>query len=258
MKRVHMKERILKNISGSYLVEGAICLPLFIIGIVTFLSVILMYAAVENANYVGADEMRRAMAEAGVFPSHITASRRIKNRMMEYSHLVESASIRDLRFRTEYMGIDEAIAISADMELRASNPMNFMSSARYRMSVMSRAYVGRKRPLKPATDGDMQDKNAAGVYVFPKRGEKYHRDGCTFMKAGTVTRSLDPYVRKQYKGCPVCRSGRAKDGTTVYIFPKYGEGYHLKSCGVLNRRYMEMEKETALERGYTPCSKCGG
>lgn len=258
MKRVHMKERILKNISGSYLVEGAICLPLFIIGILTFLSVILMYAAVENANYVGADEMRRAMAEARIFPSHITASRRIKNRMMEYSHLVESTSIRDLRFRTEYKGIDEVIAISMDMELKARNPMNFMSSARYRMSLMSRAYVGKKRSLKPATDSDMQDKNAAGVYVFPKRGEKYHREGCTFMKAGTVTRSLDPYVRKQYKNCPVCHSSKAKNGTTVYVFPKYGEGYHLKSCGVLNRRYMEMEKETALERGYTPCSKCGG
>lgn len=258
MKRVHMKERILKNISGSYLVEGAICLPLFIIGIVTFLSVILMYAAVENANYVGADEMRRAMAEAGIFPSHITASRRIKNRMMEYSHLVESTSIRDLRFRTEYKGIDEAIAISMDMELKARNPMNFMSSARYRMSLMSRAYVWKKRSLKPATDSDMQDKNAAGVYVFPKRGEKYHREGCTFMKAGTVTRSLDPYVRKQYKNCPVCHSSKAKNGTTVYVFPKYGEGYHLKSCGVLNRRYMEMERETALERGYSPCSKCGG
>lgn len=258
MKRVYMKERILKNISGSYLVEGAICLPLFIIGIVTFLSVILMYAAVENANYVGADEMRRAMAEAGIFPSHITASRRIKKRMMEYSHLVESTSIRDLRFRTEYKGIDEVIAISMDMELKARNPMNFMSSARYRMSLMSRAYVGKKRSLKPATDSDMQDKNAAGVYVFPKRGEKYHREGCTFMKAGTVTRSLDPYVRKQYKNCPVCHSSKAKNGTTVYVFPKYGEGYHLKSCGVLNRRYMEMEKETALERGYTPCSKCGG
>ena len=51
------------NKKGSYLVEGALCLPLFIVFVVVLLSVILMYAAIENGYYCTADEMRRAMME---------------------------------------------------------------------------------------------------------------------------------------------------------------------------------------------------
>ena len=59
-----------------------------------------------------------------------------------------------------------------------------------------------------------------------------------------------------------CRRGsyvvEAATGTRVYVFPEYGSRYHLSGCRVLERRCIEIEKDVAKARKYTPCSKCGG
>lgn len=91
--------------------------------------------------------------------------------------------------------------------------------------------------------------------MFPKRGEKYHKRGCTFLKTNTLSFALTPSIRKKYKKCPVCRSGKSANGTMVYVFPEYGESFHLQNCNVLQRKFTEIERETALERGYSPCGK---
>ena len=65
-------------------------------------------------------------------------------------------------------------------------------------------------------------------------------------------------MKKQYKSCPTCHSGRAEPGSLVYYFPAAGEDYHLSGCASLQRNYVEIDKSVAIERGYTACSKCGG
>ena len=50
----------------------------------------------------------------------------------------------------------------------------------------------------------------------------------------------------------------------VVIFPAYGKRYHLPTCTYVvkifkdNDTKVQMEKEEALRRGYTPCKVCGG
>lgn len=47
----------------------------------------------------------------------------------------------------------------------------------------------------------------------------------------------------------------------IYVFPKYGERYHIAGCKMFRiypDNYIVMFKNEAIEKGYTPCKLCGG
>lgn len=54
------------------------------------------------------------------------------------------------------------------------------------------------------------------------------------------------------------------ESVPVVIFPKYGVRFHLETCRYVKQNYrgeeykIEMEKEDAKAKGYTPCRVCGG
>src|SRR5665648_718980 len=43
-----------------------------------------------------------------------------------------------------------------------------------------------------------------------------------------------------------------------YYFLKTGEAYHGGECPTVEKYVIEIEKETAVKKGYYPCFKCGG
>ncbi len=55
-----------------------------------------------------------------------------------------------------------------------------------------------------------------------------------------------------------------KGSSRVYIFPAYGIRFHRKNCRYVRENIdertdiLEMEKEDASRKGYTPCNVCGG
>lgn len=47
----------------------------------------------------------------------------------------------------------------------------------------------------------------------------------------------------------------------VYVFPKYGERYHIQGCFTMERypeNYFPMDRKEAEEKGYSPCLVCIG
>lgn len=69
------------------------------------------------------------------------------------------------------------------------------------------------------------------------------------------------------KNTPMARAEieSPKESHIVYIFPAWGERYHKKTCKYVtdsykmdNWHYVEIQKEDAKAKGYTPCLKCGG
>lgn len=46
-----------------------------------------------------------------------------------------------------------------------------------------------------------------------------------------------------------------KQETTVYI-TKTGKKYHISSCGYLRQSKISIGKNDAINKGFTPCSKC--
>ena len=253
-----MNLKMLTNKKGSYIVEAAITLPLFIIAVVIMNSIILMYACIEDCNFIAASELRLAAAEAVIADTSVTVPYRVRKEIEGKHSLVRSSKLKEAGFRTSRWGTDELILFDLTLKLRKDNPAGINSEADYDLSLVTRAYVGRERDAGNMSADDFADDDSEPVFIFPKRGEKYHSEGCGFLRAASTSGPLTASVRSKYRSCPLCHSGKAGIGSLVYYFPAAGEDYHLSGCAALQRNYIETDKRTALERGYTACSKCGG
>ena len=246
------------NKKGSYLIEAAITLPVFIIAVVVMISIILMYACIEDCNFAAASEIRRSAAESVYADTPLLLSHRLCKDIEDDHSRVKSARVTDFGYRVSRWGFDELIAITVNTALESPNPIGIGARANYDISLVTRAYVGKIRNIAPMSEGEMSGGDSVPVFIFPKRGERYHNRGCGVLRAaktsGTLTRSL----KSKYKPCPICGSRKAKYGSLVYYFPAAGESYHLPGCASLQRNYIEVDKKDAVSRGYTPCSKCGG
>lgn len=249
--------KTLTNRRGSYILESAISLPIFIIAVMVMSSVILMYACIEDCNFIAASELRRGAAEAAVADTSVAVPYRIKKEISSKHSQIRSARLTDAGFRTSRWGIDELIAVSYRLTLATPNPLGIRAEADYELSLVTRAYVGRERDEANMSAGEFAD-GGDPVFIFPKRGERYHSRGCGFLTAASRSSALTTSIKKKYKSCPLCRSGRAGAGSLIYYFPSAGEDYHMPGCPSLQRNYIETDRTTAAERGYTPCAKCGG
>lgn len=243
---------------GSYIVEAAIALPLFLIAVLVMSSIILMYSCIESSSFAIAGEMRRSSAEAIYADTGILVPHRVKERLLRDHSQVDQARTTDFGYRVSRWGQDELIVLSMRLRLRTKNPMGLRVQADYDLSMVTRAYVGRIRDISNMTAGEMAGDDAEPVFIFPKRGEKYHSKGCGFLTAASTSGVLTSSVRRKYKPCPLCGSRKASNGSLIYYFPAAGEDYHLGGCPALQRNYIEIDKKDAQARGYTPCSKCGG
>ena len=96
------------------------------------------------------------------------------------------------------------------------------------------------------------------VYVFPKRGERYHRDGCSTMKAGDIETVLTRSLRRKYKACQICKPGKLPDGALVCIYSDASDVFHRRSCASITKSYETMTRSEAERKGYTPCMHCIG
>ena len=253
-----MSSKIHINKKGSYLLEAVISLPVFIIAVIVMSSVILMYACIEDCAFIAANELRLGAAEAVIADTSVAVPFRLKKAVVKKHSQISSARITDAGCRCERWGVDELIAVSIRMRLKTNNPLGINASADYDLSLAARAYVGRERDGPAMSADDFADADSEAVYIFPKRGEKYHCAGCTFLKAASTSAALTASLKRKYRSCPLCHSSRAGIGSLVYYFPSDGEDYHMPGCPSLQRNYIEIDKETAMRRGYTACSKCGG
>lgn len=243
---------------GSYVVEAAIALPIFLMAMTVLGSIVLYYASIEDANFILATELRKSAIEAQtakynpVFPAAV--QRRIRN-----GHsVVKQQLVTDYAYRAERDGNDELIALTIRMNMKTNNPLGLGSRAAYDAALITRAYTGKIRDDSPMDEDDFQDTDAEAVFIFPKEGERYHDESCTFVRTACTAAPLTRAIKKEYDGCPLCGSREAAIGSLVYYFPKYGDSYHLPGCSVLQRNCIEVERGTAKKRGYTPCAKCGG
>lgn len=94
------------------------------------------------------------------------------------------------------------------------------------------------------------------VYIFPKRGERYHIIGCSTLKAGEVETVLTDSIRRKYKACQICKPETLPNGASVFLYTEGSRVYHKKTCATITKTYEKLRKSEAAERGYTPCKIC--
>ena len=239
---------------GSYTVEAALFLPVFIIAVLTIGFLMKVIGGAECGMHAAADEARLAAANAYVLNASFGLSGRIEGRIKEEAPYVTDVDVKDLR----YLSTDGEIAFRMKYVLDVPFPLDIYDGFVIDDRLKTRAWIGRSGDDPLGFDAMEESEESETVYVFPAWGEKYHTKDCTYVKADPVQMTLTGDIRRRYHTCPRCGSSELGDGALVYVFPSYGEAYHRPGCDSVKKFTVAMEKEQAERRGYGPCSKCGG
>lgn len=254
---MNIKSKININKKGNYILESVIVMPIFIVSIVVMTSLILLYTSIEDSSFIMAREMRYAAIKGHFFDTDIELPLIIKKDMRAHNKMIDDILVSEYGYKVNKLSNDEMIVLSTIINFNIKNPLGLASKSKYELVLATRAYVGKEGDIEPL-DEDGFMRNDEEVYIFPRAGRKYHNINCTYMKAAASPVSLNRIIRNKYGTCPFCGSKKAALGSLVYVFPSYGENYHLPGCDVLERHYIIISKKTAKKRGYGPCSKCGG
>ncbi len=242
---------------GGYIVEASLTLPAFIVAMILLISVIPFIGACENAVFAACDEIRAEAVRACAVRSPLVCPAAVTYRMNTENMILKAGYVRDFDYMYAEDGIEDLIYIKAGLSSFAKNPAGGLSFLSGEFAVRGRAFTG--------ADGGDADKeaftrneNGRRVFIFPKRGEKYHNRGCPFLNPACEMNYLNGALRRRFKACPNCRSGDMSDGEAVFCFYREGRSYHRSSCSTVEKYYVSIDEQDAIAKGYTACGTCGG
>lgn len=245
--------------NGSYTLEAAILLPLFIVGILTLGFTIRMIATAENITFAATDEARLTAGSAYNIPFAPFFASNLQNRIIDENPDASLVDVGEFRYLYQSSDSDGLISFSLDYWIETGLPLGMINGIEGSQHFRCRGFIGRTEEGTAISFEEMEKNTAANmVWIFPEGGKRYHTKSCTFVSAYPIQTILNKEVRKRYEPCPKCGSAEAEDGTIVYCFQAYGEAYHLQSCPTIDKYVISIEKNQAEARGYTPCLKCGG
>ncbi len=241
------------NKRGSYIVEAAVILPIFILTVVVLAGIIPWIAVCENITFSAADEMRLETVRTYLTDkgSPLALPARLKNRVERENSQLSTFTVTEYRCGYSENEIDDLITLDFRAGSRQKNPAGSFSSTAFSGSLTGRAFTGSYHKV-------VSDYDSNRVCIFPENGTKYHDRECTYIKSNCELVYLSQSVKASYHACPNCNSENAKIGTPVFVFESSGRAYHLGSCRSVDRYFIEVGREEAEKKGYTSCKKCGG
>jgi hypothetical protein len=249
---------------GSLTVETAIFLPLFIVGMLTLGGLIRLTAVSENVFHVLADETGRIAAQSGVAVLPVGFKGDVRTRVLDENEArIKSADVSPVLYRIPYAGKGKVytnlIGASVNYETRLGVPELFRGGVSGSETVICRAFVGAGGSGTRMPFSEMEkDDDSRTVWVFPRAGERYHSERCSYIKNEPHEVILTASVRGKYKACKLCDPNAAGDGSLVYVYLRSGGVYHKGSCYIVERYVISISEDEAKEKGYSACAKCRG
>lgn len=239
---------------GSYLVEAAITVPIFILAVLMLISVVPVLSTGENMVYSMVDEIRLDTVRAAFKKNPYVLPLKIQERIVLENKRVKQIPDIDSRYLYTKKQIQDLISVSYRIKCEGNNPTGIFEQAEFKGKITARAFTGALHQKAPVTP----ESQSRTVYIFPEWGMRYHGLTCTYIKGSCQLVYLSGETKKDYAPCTICNASSAQIGSQVFCFSKYGEVYHLASCRQVNRYYVQTDLNQAESQGYYPCSKCGG
>ena len=265
MKQCRMKLRLSKK--GSYITEAAIILPIFIVAVLIMISAVPRMARCERLVFTVCDEMAKENIYAHFFKSYIRCQSHIREGAERALGESDSFRVDSLKYcyrdriragRTT-VTVDDVITVDFTAMLKYNDPLSMGDDIVFSGRFKCRPFTGSVRQSEAMSRDEMErDEDSEPVYVFPDWGERYHKRDCSVLNPAFEMTSLSQQVRKRYRACDICSSGDKSIGTTVFLFRRAGEVYHTGDCSTVEKYFIEIDKDEAEGKGYTPCMKCGG
>ena len=189
------------NKKGSYILEAAISMPVFILCIVAIALIINIIAECENIGFQSAKQM------------HIISSGSETTKIAALANVEALTDRHRLRTNVTAGEIDELAELRTESGFNVKNPIGIKGKISFTQQLRVRAFTGKTENSNPLSAAEFRkNEESVPVVIFPKYGKRFHTSGCR-------------YATKNYKG---------------------------------NEYKIEMEKEDAKAKGYTPCLVCGG
>ncbi len=252
---------IYKNTKKGFItVEAAIFLPIFIIGVLTFAYLIKFLSVQEAVFHSFTDEARIISAESGINPlSAPLFEPKLKDRIYdENGDLVSNVDVDRFLYLYPSHGMTGMISMDLNYNVNIKLPIPFYDKLPVSESLLFRGFIGKEEVLDPLSFEEMEkEKSSDLVWIFPRAGGRYHGENCTYIKSEPRQMIMSRQIRRKYDSCGICDSYHLLDGSLVYCF-KTGNSYHTGSCPIVDKYVISIEKDDAIRKGYTPCSKCGG
>lgn len=244
---------------GSYTVEAALLLPLFILAVLALAFTMRTVGVAGSAMHIATDEAGRLALDAYASETPALLSGRVEERIYRECEDVTTVHLGSLRYRYTSGGVEDLISFRVRTEVVLPLPFPRKEAATTEHALLFRAWTGTRAAGPAMGFAAMEEEGGSQtVWVFPQSGTHYHGENCTYVASRPVQRLLDEDLKKHYAPCGSCHPEDLPDGSVVYCYPNYGESYHRSSCNKVDKYVVSMEKEDATARGYVPCSKCGG
>lgn len=251
--------KCIRDDKGHYIVEASIIVPFVLALVITVGSMCRGAGIKENIICSSADEMKYALINSYIVGTDVALSGRLEKRLSEENKDIRGLDVYGFRSGFTKNGIDELLKIKVDFGMEVNTPIPLRTKAYTDISLTGRKFVGDKSKKVGFGFSNMEKIGEADiVYLFPDDGIKYHKKDCTYVQISVTEMILSETVRAQYSPCGICDADNIRNGNTVYIFKSYGKMYHKKNCRTIEKNVAAVERDIAEEKGYTPCSKCGG
>lgn len=248
-----------KSTKGFYTLEAAVFLPLVILAVLSLGYFMRIDGMWEQCIHGAVDESALAASRAYGGGSSLAVGNQVKNRIQEDLPHLDSVKITGLRVMYSDLYADSLTAYKLEAAEQLSLPLGFQRAFHFASGIKYRGFVGKRQRSAPMGVEGLESYVAEDpVRIFPQSGERYHGEGCTYVKASVESAVLTEAVRRQYDECGLCGSGSMVTGSIVFCFKGEDTAYHRGTCSSIQRHTAVIDRTEAVRRGYTPCSKCGG
>ncbi len=249
----------IKNEDGHYILEASIIVPFVLALVIAIGSMCKAAELKEDVVYMGADEMKLALINSYIYGTDLTLASRLKERIKDERPDAKGVEVDGFKSGFSLGGYTDLIGVDADFGLKIVVPIPIQKDVREQISFLGRKFIGDKSQKSSFGYENMEKEESENiVYLFPQDGRRYHTKECTYVKPKKTIKVLTAGLKKEYLPCDTCKSKKCNIGDSVYIFEAYGKVYHKGDCKTIEKNIVEVDKEIAIEKGYTPCSKCKG
>lgn len=242
---------------GSLSIEAAAIVPMYLVGLLTLASLLLMY------------EFRMKMQASLLFAAESLAAAGdgLSVSVTDVSEMVyDSFGLSESSFRYVENG-REGVDFSSS---RLDNPEFVELTAEYNMVPFSDFFGLLKVSVSDSAvvhswcgynGGYLAEDDTEYVYVTDD-SEVFHRDrDCSHIHLSIIETTGNEVGKlrnddgSKYRACELCKA-RKKDG--VLFVTTDGDRFHNTiTCSGLKRTVRSMKEEEAVRRGLRPCSRCG-
>ncbi len=248
-----------RNKMGSYIVEAAVLLPIFILGIVAIISVLPAIAKSERIVYQTADEMRLESISSAFVQSRALISGKVIARVKSSDSSIKGFIAYSDIYREPSGHMDEMISMNWRGQLKQPSLTGIFDDIRISGRLIGRAFVGYERSATPADRSIFEtSQDGIPVFVFPNEGRKFHGKDCRILTSNVNIEVLTQKFKRSHKPCKICKAKSIPLMNRVYVFKGGDIRYHRESCSTVKRRFIQMDKSIAVKRGYQRCKICGG